>query len=53
MKALISVFDKDKVIEFARALNELRKEIIATEGTAKEILKSGIRVAKVSAFTGF
>ncbi len=53
MKALISVFNKDKVVEFARALNELGIEIIATEGTAKLILKSGIPVTKVSAFTGF
>ncbi|MCW3133409.1 MAG: hypothetical protein N2V78_03675 [Methanophagales archaeon] len=53
MKALISVFNKDNVIEFARALNELGIEVIATEGTAKEILKAGIAVTKVSAFTGF
>lgn len=52
MKALISVFNKNKVVEFAKALNELGIEIIATEGTEKEILKSGIPVAKVSAFTG-
>lgn len=52
MKALISVFNKDKVVEFARALNELGVEIIATEGTARPILKSGIPVTKVSAFTG-
>jgi phosphoribosylaminoimidazolecarboxamide formyltransferase/IMP cyclohydrolase len=53
MKALISVFNKDNVIEFARALNELGIEVIATEGTARLILKSGIQVTKVSAFTGF
>ncbi|MFZ2070829.1 MAG: IMP cyclohydrolase [Halobacteriota archaeon] len=53
MKALLSVFNKDKVIEFAKALNELGIEVIATEGTAKELLKSGISVTKVSAFTGF
>ena len=52
MKALISVFNKDKVVEFARALNELGIEIIATEGTARPILESGIPVTKVSAFTG-
>ncbi len=52
MKALISVFNKDKVVEFARALNELGIEIITTEGTARLILKSGIPVTKVSAFTG-
>ena len=52
MKAVISVFNKDKVVEFAKALDELRVEIIATEGTARPILKSGIPVTKVSAFTG-
>jgi len=52
MKALISVFNKDKVVEFAKALNELGIEIIATEGTARPILESGIPVTKVSAFTG-
>ena len=53
MKALISVFNKDKVIELAKALNELEIEVIATEGTAKELLENGIMVTKVSAFTGF
>jgi phosphoribosylaminoimidazolecarboxamide formyltransferase/IMP cyclohydrolase len=52
MKAMISVFNKDKVVEFARALDELGVEIITTEGTARPILKSGIPVTKVSAFTG-
>jgi len=28
MKAIISVFNKDKVIEFARALNELGIEVM-------------------------
>lgn len=52
MKAVISVFDKDKVVEFAKALHEEGIELIATEGTAKAILKSGIPVTKVSEFTG-
>ncbi|NAT11356.1 IMP cyclohydrolase [ANME-1 cluster archaeon AG-394-G06] len=52
MKALISVYNKDIVVEFARALNELGLEVIATEGTARLILDNGIPVTKVSAFTG-
>jgi phosphoribosylaminoimidazolecarboxamide formyltransferase/IMP cyclohydrolase len=52
MKALISVYNKDNVVEFARALNELGIEIIATEGTARLISDNGIPVTKVSAFTG-
>ncbi len=50
---MISVFNKDKVVEFAKALNELGIEIIATEGTARAILENGITVIKVSEFTGF
>jgi len=53
MKALISVFNKDKVVEFARALHELGIEIIATEGTARAIATSRTQVTKVSDFTGF
>jgi phosphoribosylaminoimidazolecarboxamide formyltransferase/IMP cyclohydrolase len=53
MKALISVFNKNKVIEFARNLNKLGIEIIATEGTAKEISMSGVPVVRVSELTGF
>lgn len=53
MKAVISVFNKDKVVAFAKALHELGIEIIATEGTARAILESGIMVTKVSDFTGF
>jgi len=52
MKALISVFNKDNVVEFARALNELGVEIIATEGTARPILKTEMPVTEVSTFTG-
>jgi phosphoribosylaminoimidazolecarboxamide formyltransferase/IMP cyclohydrolase len=53
MKALISVFNKEKVVEFAKGLNELGIEIIATEGTAKAILEGGIPVTEVSEITGF
>ncbi|MEA2076135.1 MAG: hypothetical protein U9O85_10510 [Euryarchaeota archaeon] len=52
MKAVISVFDKDKVVSFAKALYEREIELIATEGTARAISKSGIPVTKVSDFTG-
>ena len=53
MKALISVYDKEKIVEFTKGLNELGIEIIATEGTAKTILEGGIPVTKVSDITGF
>ncbi len=55
MKALISVYEKEKIIEFAKGLNELGIEIIATDGTAKKILEAGIEipVTNVSKLTGF
>jgi len=37
-RALISVFDKTGIVEFARGLKDLGVEIISTGGTAK-ILK--------------
>ena len=55
MKALISVSNKDDLSEFAKGLNELGVEIIATGKTAKAILEcgSGIEVKSVSEITGF
>lgn len=44
MKALLSVYNKENIIEFARALNELGIELIATAGTAAVILKHGIKL---------
>jgi phosphoribosylaminoimidazolecarboxamide formyltransferase/IMP cyclohydrolase len=52
MKAIISVFDKTGVVAFATALHEGGIELIATEGTARELEKSGIPVTRVVDFTG-
>jgi phosphoribosylaminoimidazolecarboxamide formyltransferase/IMP cyclohydrolase len=52
-RALISVSDKDGVLEFARALAGHGVEILSTGGTASLLEKSGIRVQDVSGFTGF
>ncbi|MBN1763341.1 MAG: hypothetical protein JW878_09775 [Methanomicrobia archaeon] len=53
MKAIISVFDKAGVAEFAKALHEQEIELLATEGTARTISASGMPVTRVSDFTGF
>ena len=42
MKALISVSDKRGVVEFATALNNMGWEIIATGGTMRMLLDSGL-----------
>jgi phosphoribosylaminoimidazolecarboxamide formyltransferase/IMP cyclohydrolase len=52
MKAILSVFDKTGIAAFANALHEGGIELIATEGTARELEKCGIPVTRVADFTG-
>jgi len=53
-RALISVYDKTGIINFARELSKYEIEIIATEGSATALKKVGIRPIKhVSDVTGF
>lgn len=52
-RALISVSDKKGVVEFATALKNLGWEIIATGGTKKMLLDSGLQVTGISEITGF
>ncbi|MGB8855139.1 MAG: bifunctional phosphoribosylaminoimidazolecarboxamide formyltransferase/IMP cyclohydrolase, partial [Burkholderiales bacterium] len=51
--ALISVSDKTGVVEFAKALSELKIDIISTGGTAKLLADAGIKVTEVADYTGF
>jgi phosphoribosylaminoimidazolecarboxamide formyltransferase/IMP cyclohydrolase len=52
-RALISVFDKMGIVEFARGLKDLGIEIISTGGTAKILEEAGISIRSVSDLTGF
>jgi phosphoribosylaminoimidazolecarboxamide formyltransferase / IMP cyclohydrolase len=52
-RALISVFDKTGVLDFAKRLAELKIEILSTGGTAKLLRDSGVAVKDVSEFTGW
>ena len=52
-RALISVFDKTGIAEFARALAEMGVEIISSGGTAKAIEAAGVKVRYVQEWTGF
>jgi phosphoribosylaminoimidazolecarboxamide formyltransferase/IMP cyclohydrolase len=52
-RALISVFDKVGVVDFARQLHALGIEILSTGGTAKLLAESGLPVVSVAARTGF
>ena len=52
-RALISVFDKTGIIEFAKALKSMDWEIISTGGTSQKLKKEGIEVTEVSDLTQF
>lgn len=51
--ALISVSDKEGVVDFARGLERLGFEILSTGGTARQLREAGIEVTGVSEHTGF
>ena len=53
MKALISVFDKTGIVEFAKELENLGIEIISTGGTYKKLKEAGINAVEISELTGF
>ena len=52
-RALISVYDKTGVAEFAKALAQMGVEIISSGGTAKALQASGLKVRDVAEMTGF
>src|SRR5215468_1350762 len=52
-RALLSVFDKTGIVDFARKLAALRIEILSTGGTAKLLRENGISVKDVAEFTGW
>ena len=52
-RALISVYDKTGVVEFARGLAALGAEIISTGGTSRLLSSVGVPVREVSSLTGF
>lgn len=52
-RALISVFYKEGILEFAKFLEERGVEIISTGGTYKHLKENGVNVIDVSEVTGF
>jgi phosphoribosylaminoimidazolecarboxamide formyltransferase/IMP cyclohydrolase len=52
-RALLSVSDKNGIVEFAKALHEQGIEILSTGGTAKLLADNFIPVKEVSQHTGF
>src|SRR5258706_29178 len=50
--ALLSVFDKTGIVDFARRLTEFGIEILSTGGTAKALRDGGVKITDVSEYTG-
>jgi phosphoribosylaminoimidazolecarboxamide formyltransferase/IMP cyclohydrolase len=50
-RALLSVYDKRGLVEFARALSELGVELIASGGTARILTEDGLEVTEVATLT--
>jgi len=53
VRALISVYNKQGIVKFAKELEEIGMEIISSGGTAKILKETGISVKEVSEITGF
>ncbi len=51
--ALLSVSDKQGIVEFAKSLSQLGFGILSTGGTFKLLTDSGVNATEVSAHTGF
>jgi phosphoribosylaminoimidazolecarboxamide formyltransferase / IMP cyclohydrolase len=53
MRALLSVFDKDGLIDFAQGLDALGFELVASGGTATALRDAGLATIDVAEVTGF
>jgi len=53
MKALLSVSNKDGIVEFAQGLEALGFEIISTGGTYKKLNQAGVKVIEIDEVTKF
>lgn len=53
VRALLSVSDKSRLIDQAKALSELGVELVSTGGTKRAIADAGIAVSDVAELTGF
>ena len=53
MRALLSVSDKSKIVQFAKDLESLGFEIISTGGTFRLLKKEGVKAIEISEVTQF
>lgn len=51
-RALLSVYDKTGIVEFAKGLSDLGFQLVSTGGTARKLRENGLEVIGVSDVTG-
>ena len=52
-RAIISVYDKEGIVDFARGLESLDWEIVSTGGSLKVLREAGVNVTPIEEVTGF
>lgn len=52
-RALLSVYDKTRLVEFAERLSGLEVEIVSTGGSARQLREGGLHVVDVETLTGY
>lgn len=52
-RALVSVTNKEGVVEFAKGLEELGFEIVSTGGTMSKLVEAGVKAIAIDDVTGF
>ncbi|MDP2327473.1 MAG: bifunctional phosphoribosylaminoimidazolecarboxamide formyltransferase/IMP cyclohydrolase [Dehalococcoidia bacterium] len=51
-RAILAVYDKTGIVEFARGLHDMGWELVGTGGTAKAIADAGLPITQVADLTG-
>ena len=52
MRAILAVYDKRGIVDFARGLHDLGWELIGTGGTARTVAEAGLPITEVADYTG-
>ncbi|MGE3962327.1 MAG: bifunctional phosphoribosylaminoimidazolecarboxamide formyltransferase/IMP cyclohydrolase [Dehalococcoidia bacterium] len=51
-RAILAVYDKTGIVEFARGLHDLGWELVGTGGTARAVAEAGLPITQVADLTG-
>ncbi|MDA0352421.1 MAG: bifunctional phosphoribosylaminoimidazolecarboxamide formyltransferase/IMP cyclohydrolase PurH [Chloroflexi bacterium] len=52
MRAILAVYDKRDIVDFARGLHDMGWELVGTGGTARTIAEAGLPITEVADLTG-